>query len=48
MPETRECKHCGKKIDAWFSCLDEHLWADHRELVMRFLEKHFKKAKEED
>jgi hypothetical protein len=36
-PEMK-CKYCGVDVGRFYSSLEEHLWKEHREIMMRFLE----------
>jgi len=33
------CKHCGEEVGEFWSQLEDHLWTEHREIMMKFLER---------
>ena len=40
-----KCKHCRKEVGEFYSELETHLWIDHRDIMMKFLDKHKMKEK---
>ena len=42
--KTIICKHCNKDIGEFLSELETHLWVEHREIMVKFLNKQCKKS----
>lgn|GEM_PF-2140021 len=40
------CKHCGKEVGKYYSDLEEHLWTEHRDIMMEFLRTQVQKTEE--